>query len=153
MMTTPGPAPYLRQGERVVIYDGVCQLCNGWVNFLIRHDKNHSVRLVAVQSEAGEALLKWAGLSPQNVNTLVLIDGENLYKRSEAIFRVMSFLPWPWRMLTALRRLPLPLRDACYNRIALNRYRLWGRYDSVKKLQSDHQGRFIEDDERGNDDH
>ncbi|CAM3735325.1 thiol-disulfide oxidoreductase [Rouxiella silvae] len=137
------PAPYLQPGERVIIYDGVCRLCNGWVNFLIRHDKKHSVRMAPVQSEAGRALSIWAGLSPENVNTIVLIDGDHVYKRSEAIFRVMSFLPFPWRAMAALRILPLRFRDACYNGIALNRYRLFGRYDSVKKLEADHSQRFL----------
>ena len=139
------PPPYLKPGERVVIYDGQCKLCNGWVNFLLRHDKRHSVRLSPVQSEAGKALSTWAGMSPENVNTIVLIDNENVYKRSDAIFRVMSFLPQPWRAFSALRVFPLKFRDACYNLIALNRYKIFGKYDSVKHLEADHSERFIKD--------
>ncbi len=141
--------PFIRSGERAVIYDGVCRLCNGWVNFLIKNDKKHAVRLAAVQSGAGETLSKWAGLSPENINTIVLIDNGKVYKRSEAIIRVMSFLPWPWRALAVLRYFPLRLRDAGYNLIALNRYKLFGRYDSVKHLPGDHKRRFIMEDETG----
>ncbi|WP_369789935.1 thiol-disulfide oxidoreductase DCC family protein [Rouxiella sp. WC2420] len=141
--------PFILSGERAVIYDGVCRLCNGWVNFLIRHDKKHTVRLAAVQNVAGKALSIWAGLSPEKINTIVLIDNGQIYKRSEAIIRVMSLLPWPWRALAVLRYFPLPLRDSAYNLIALNRYRLFGRYDSVKHQQADHDRRFIRDDETG----
>ncbi|WAT01326.1 thiol-disulfide oxidoreductase DCC family protein [Rouxiella chamberiensis] len=138
------PPPYLHAGEKAVIYDGVCKLCNGWVNFLIRHDRQHKVRLAPVQSEAGKALSLWAGMSPENVNTIVLIDDKGIYKRSDAIFRVMSFLPQPWRAVSVLHVFPRRFRDGCYNLIALNRYKIFGKYDSVKTLQADHSQRFIE---------
>jgi predicted DCC family thiol-disulfide oxidoreductase YuxK len=141
--------PFIRPGERAVIYDGVCKLCNGWVNFVIRHDKHRAVRLAAVQNKAGKALAEWSGLSAEKINTIILIDDGKVYKRSEAIIKVMSFLPWPWRALAILRYFPLRLRDAGYNLIALNRYRLFGRYDSVKHQQADHSMRYINDDEAG----
>ncbi|BFI70244.1 thiol-disulfide oxidoreductase DCC family protein [Yersinia pseudotuberculosis] len=137
------PLPYIKPGERVIIYDGVCALCTGWVNFLIRHDRRHTVRLSAVQSKKGRALLEWAGLPTDKINTLVLIENQQVYLRSEAIFRVIANLPWPWRILGVLRIFPRPLRDRCYDGIALNRYRLFGRYDAVRTLKADHDRRFL----------
>ncbi|RWR03422.1 thiol-disulfide oxidoreductase [[Pantoea] beijingensis] len=136
--------PWLQSGDRAVIYDGVCRLCNGWVNFLIRHDRYHSVRLAAVQSVEGEALLNWAGLAANNVKTIVLIDDGRVFLRAEAIFRVMKGLPWPWRVLGVLRFLPAALSNRCYDLIALNRYRLFGRYDSCRCLEADHPQRVIQ---------
>ncbi len=62
MKTRPTPAPLLKPGETVVLFDGVCKLCNGWARFLIRHDHQRHVRLATVQSPEGQALLAWAGL-------------------------------------------------------------------------------------------
>lgn len=136
--------PYIQLGERVVIFDGTCKLCIGWVNFLIRHDRQRTVRMVAVQSEKGQALFVWSGLDADKINTIVLIDNGEVLLRSEAIFRAMSGLPLPWRWMSVLRIFPQSFRDMCYNRIALNRYKLFGRYDAVQKLDADHSQRFLD---------
>lgn len=130
--------------ERIVLYDGVCKLCNGWVNFLLRYDKKRSVRLAAVQTDKGKALLKAAGMSPDEINTLVLLDRGQVYLRADAIFRVMLGLPWPWRALSVLRFCPKFISDRCYNLIAQNRYRLFGRFNERQKPQADYPGRFID---------
>jgi len=136
--------PFIQPGERVVIFDGTCKLCIGWVNFLIRHDRHRTVRMVPVQSEKGQALFAWSGLDADKINTIVLIDHGEVLLRSEAIFRAMSGLPLPWRWLGVLRIFPQSFRDMCYNRIAVNRYRLFGRYDAVQKLDADHSQRFLD---------
>lgn len=130
--------------ERVVLYDGQCKLCNGWANFLIRYDRQHKIRLATVQSPAGQQLLEWAGLPLDNVKTIVLIERELVYLRATAIFRVLGWLPWPWRMLAVLRWLPQRISNFCYDRIALNRYRLFGRFDSCQLPRADHQQRYLE---------
>ena len=132
--------------ERVVVYDGVCRLCNGWANFLIRHDRQQRVRLARVQSPTGRALLVKAGLAADEIKTIVLFDQQQVYLRAEAVFRVMDYLPWPWRALALLRWLPRRMSNYCYDRIALNRYRLFGRYDSCQTPQADHPRRFLDGD-------
>ncbi|MGP9420938.1 thiol-disulfide oxidoreductase DCC family protein [Pseudomonas reactans] len=139
-----GNPPYIQPGDRIVIFDGTCKLCIGWVNFLIRHDRHHTVRMVPVQSEKGKALFVWSGLPADKINTIVLIDKGEVFLRSEAIFRAMSGLPAPWRWMGILRIFPQSFRDMCYNRIAINRYRLFGRYDAVQKLDADHAQRFLD---------
>jgi len=130
--------------QRIVLYDGVCKLCNGWVNFLLRYDKTRSVRLAAVQTSKGKALLEAAGMSPDEINTIVLLDRGQVYLRAEAIFRVMKEMPWPWRAFSVLRFFPKFISDRCYNLIAKNRYRLFGRFDACQKPQADYPGRFID---------
>ena len=142
-MTKSAP-PLIDAGEQVVLYDGTCKLCNGWVNFLLRYDKYRTVRLAAVQSEQGKTLLRWAGLPTDNVSTIVLIAHGEVYLRAEAIFRVMRGLPWPWRLLSLLRLLPSALSNRCYDVIARNRYRLFGRYDNVRALSADYPQRFLD---------
>lgn len=136
--------PFLKPGEKVVLYDGVCKLCNGWVNFLLRRKLTRNVRFAAVQSEEGKALLRFAGLPDENIRTIVLIDGDRHWIRAQAILRVMRLLPFPWGGLALLGFIvPHFISDWAYNRIALNRYRLFGRYDTQHPVASDHPGRFL----------
>ncbi|MCV4290202.1 thiol-disulfide oxidoreductase DCC family protein [Pseudomonas capsici] len=137
------PAPYLQPDECVVLFDGVCKLCNGWAKFLIRYDTSRRIRLAAVQSAEGQALLKWAGLPVDQFDTMAVIVNDRLLLRSDAFLYVMRRMPAPWFWLIALRIVPRPLRDWGYDRIALNRYRLFGRYDSCLLPTADHEQRFL----------
>lgn len=129
--------------QPIVIYDGVCRLCNAWVRFLLAHRLPQHVHFAAVQSPAGAALLRRIGQSPENVHTLVLLEGDHHWFRSAAIFRILRLLPWPWRLASLLRFLPAPVSDAVYNIIARHRYRWFGRYDTLHPLAADVPGRFL----------
>jgi predicted DCC family thiol-disulfide oxidoreductase YuxK len=144
-MTEQHLPPGLRAGESVVLFDGVCKLCNGWARFLIRHDNRRHFRLASVQSPQGQALLVWAGLPTERFDTMALIDDSQLLVRSDALLRILAQLPGPWRMLALLRFIPRPLRDWCYDRIALNRYRLFGRHSQCLLPTADHAERFLHD--------
>lgn len=136
--------PFLKPGEKVVLYDGVCKICNSWVNLLLRLKLSRRIRFAAVQSEEGKALLRFAGLPDENIRTIVLIDGDRHWIRAQAILRVMRLLPFPWGVLS-LPGLLIPhfISDFFYNRIALNRYRLFGRYEKQHPVPSDFSGRFL----------
>nr|WP_313404186.1 thiol-disulfide oxidoreductase DCC family protein [Pseudomonas sp.] len=144
-MTEPSLPPGLSAGERVVLFDGVCKLCNGWAKFLIRHDPARQFRLASVQSAQGQALLAWYGLPTDRFDTMALIDEAGLHVRSTALLRILSRLPQSWRALRLLRLVPRPLRDWCYDRIALNRYRLFGRHAVCLLPTADHAERFLHD--------
>ena len=135
----------VQRGESVVLFDGVCKLCNGWAKFLIRHDAQQTFRLASVQSSEGQALLRWFALPTDRFDTMVYIERGELLVRSDAVLRIVAQLPGPWRWLAWLRLIPRPLRDWCYDRIALNRYRLFGRYDSCLLPSADHDRRFLHD--------
>ncbi|MDH4568595.1 thiol-disulfide oxidoreductase DCC family protein [Pseudomonas sp. BN414] len=135
--------PHVRPGERVVLFDGVCKLCSGWAKFLIRHDRARVFKLASVQSAEGQAILRWFGLPTDSYATMLYVEGRELFVRSEAIARIVRQLPTPWPLLGVFRILPLALRDWCYDRIALNRYRLFGRYDVCLLPSPDHEGRFL----------
>ncbi len=141
--TRPAPAPLLQPGETVVLFDGVCKLCNGWARFLIRHDHSRRVRLAAVQSPEGQALLAWAGLPLDEFDTLAVIRDRHYWLRSEAVFEIIGQLPAAWRLLGLLRGVPRALRDWAYDRVARNRYRLFGKYDSCLLPTADHEQRFL----------
>lgn len=137
------PAPLLKDGETVVLFDGTCKLCNGWAKFIIRHDRLHRIRLATVQSSQGQQLLAWAGLPTDHFNTIVLIAENRFFVRSDAMFEILARLPPPWPLLRGARCVPLALRDWIYDKIALNRYRLFGRYDTSRTPTADHPQRFM----------
>lgn len=143
--TRPTPAPLLKPGETVVLFDGVCKLCNGWARFLIRHDRDRRVRLAAVQSPEGQALLAWAGLPLDQFDTIAVIRDRHYWTRSEAVFEIIAQLPARWRPLLLLRAIPRFLRDWAYDRIARNRYRLFGKYDTCLLPDPDHEQRFLKE--------
>lgn len=143
-LSRPTPAPLLAPGETVVLFDGVCKLCNGWAKFLIRHDTEGRVRLASVQSPEGQMLLVWAGLPVDAFDTMAVIRGNHYWTRSDAFFEVIALLQSPWPVLRLLRVCPRPIRDGLYDRIALNRYRLFGKHDACPLLTADHKRRFLQ---------
>ncbi len=102
-LTRPSRAPMLEPGETVVLFDGVCKLCNGWARFLVRHDRQRRVRLATVQSPEGQALLAWAGLPLDEFDTMAVIRDQHYWVRSDAFFEVIDQLPVAWSPLKLLR--------------------------------------------------
>lgn len=143
--TRPTPAPLLKPGETVVLFDGVCKLCNGWARFLILHDHQRRMRLAAVQSPEGQALLAWAGLPLDQFDSIAVIRDRHHWERSEAVFEIIAQLPARWHPMLLLRGIPRFLRDWAYDRIARNRYRLFGKYDTCLLPDPDHEQRFLKD--------
>ena len=135
----------------VIVFDGVCVLCNGWVRFLLRHDRAGRYRFAAMQSEAGRALLARHGLDPDDPASFLLIEhdapGADARPRvstdSEAIRRVLAGLGGGWRLAHAMALLPRGVRDAAYRRLARNRYRWFGRHDTCAVPAAEHRHRFL----------
>jgi predicted DCC family thiol-disulfide oxidoreductase YuxK len=142
-ITRPTTAPLLESGETVVLFDGVCKLCNGWVQFLIRHDRSEQIRLATVQSPEGQALLAWAGLPLNQFDTMAVIRDNRYWVRSDAFLEVIAKLPRRWSPLLLLSLCPRSIRDWAYDRIALNRYRLFGKYDQCLLPTPGHDRRFL----------
>lgn len=143
-MRNPDLAPGVRAGQRVVLFDAVCKLCHGWSRFLMRHDRAHRFTLATVQSEEGKAILAWCGLPTTEYDTLVLVEGDRYYLRSAAVIRVLMRLPPPWCLGALAWLVPRPLRDRAYDKVARNRYRLFGRYEQCLLPTPDHLARFLD---------
>lgn len=129
----------------VILFDGVCKLCNAWSRFLIRFDRKMIFKLASVQSPEGQAILRWHGLPTDTFQTMLLIEGPRAFTRSTAFVRVMARLPFPWFLFAGTWLIPRPIRDWLYDRIARHRYALFGRYDSCMLPDADHHGRFLDD--------
>lgn len=114
----------------IILFDSDCVLCSAWVRLVLRHERAPVARFVSAWSEEGLALAAEHGLTAEDLDQtfLAVDDGQGLTK-SDAIFAVLSTLRAPWRWARALRVIPRPLRDWAYDRLARNRYRLFGRRD------------------------
>ena len=122
----PGPDTH----HPVVLFDGVCNICNRCVRFIVRRDPHGRFRFAALQSEAGRNLLAAHGREPDRLDTMLLIDGGTVFSRSDAALRIARRLAGPARLLSAAAAIPRPLRDWLYDRIASRRYRWFGRKES-----------------------
>jgi predicted DCC family thiol-disulfide oxidoreductase YuxK len=135
--------PCLRPEDRVVLFDGVCNFCNGSVNFLLDHDRDHRLKFCAMQSDAGQSILAWARLPRDQFDSLVFVERGRVYTKSTAILRIAWHLPWPWRLGGLGLLVPPFLRDWFYDRLALNRYALFGRTESCRMPTPEIARRFL----------
>jgi predicted DCC family thiol-disulfide oxidoreductase YuxK len=136
-------APGVSAEDHVILFDGVCKLCSAWVRFIIRFDKNHKFKLASVQSPEGRAILEWHGFPTDYFETLLLVEGPVVYTKSTAFFRVSRRLPWPWPLLCIGWVVPSIFSDWLYDRIAKNRYRIFGRHNECVLPDKDHNARFL----------
>lgn len=125
--------PYLYRMNSVhpvVLFDGVCNLCNKSVQFIIRRDKKDQFRFAALQGKTGQAILARHGLPPDSFNSFVLSEGDNIYTHSTGALRMLKKLGGPWSLLYGFIIVPRFIRDGIYKWIARNRYRWFGRQES-----------------------
>jgi predicted DCC family thiol-disulfide oxidoreductase YuxK len=114
--------------ERVVLFDGVCNFCNGAVNFIIRHDPEKRFRFAPLQSEFGEQMRAKFDIGDE-VDSIVLIDGGKAYLHSTAGLKLAKGLGFPWSLGYAFIIVPSPIRDWFYKLFAKYRYKLFGKKD------------------------
>lgn len=111
----------------LVIFDGTCVLCSGSARFLMDRDRQRRFRMTTAQSRLGQALYRHFGLDPDRFDTFVLVEDGRLRIKSDAALAIAAELGPPWRWAALLRAVPARLRDAAYDAVARNRFRLFGR--------------------------
>lgn len=127
----------------IVVFDGVCVLCNGWVRFLLRHDRQRRYHFAAMQTVRGRSLLAAHGLDPEDPVSFLFVENGRAWSDTDAILRVVGGLGGPWRLVGVVRLLPRPLRDRLYRRLARNRYRWFGRHEACLLPPAEHENRFL----------
>jgi predicted DCC family thiol-disulfide oxidoreductase YuxK len=142
-MRATEPVPYLQDHENLILFDGVCKLCNAWSNFIIRHDHGRKFRLASVQSPEGKAILAHFGYPTERFDTMLVVRRGACHEKSAAFFAVMGELGFPWKAVLVFKPIPRRLRDWLYDRIALNRYALFGKYDVCLLPTPDHAARYL----------
>jgi predicted DCC family thiol-disulfide oxidoreductase YuxK len=130
-------------GRPVVLFDGVCHLCSGWVRFAIARDPQARLRFAAVQSQLGQGFLARHELPLDQFESFYIIEDGRVFEKSTGFLRMVRHLRRPWPMLAAGRVIPRPVRDWLYDRIARNRYRLFGQRDSCLVPSADIADRFL----------
>lgn len=126
----------------IIFFDGVCNLCNGLVQFIIRHDKRGKFRFASLQSDIASQLLD-GKINLQEMRTLILLEHGNVYLRSRAVLRVASRLDGPWKASAVLYVFPAFLADAVYNLVSRYRYNLFGKKDSCMVPTPEMKSRFV----------
>ncbi len=127
----------------VVLFDGVCNLCNGAVDFILRHDRSGDLLLASLQSDEAGPLLAQADLPPDYLDSLVLVEGNRWYTRSDAALEIARRMGGAWKLAVAFKILPRFLRDGIYDWIARNRYRWFGKRDSCRVPTEAERRRFL----------
>lgn len=133
----------LTQGADVVVFDGVCVLCSGFLKFMLKHDKRQQFQFVIAQSALGEELYEHLGLKSADYDTNVVIVNGRIYTKLDAFAAAMVALGGIWSVARVVRILPRPIADWLYNRIARNRYAVFGKTDACLVPTPDIQDRFL----------
>jgi predicted DCC family thiol-disulfide oxidoreductase YuxK len=135
--------PAFADDRPVILFDGHCALCSGWVSFVLRHDRAAAFRLLPAQTALGAALYRHYALDPRDYETNILIEDGRAFFKSESAIRMLERLGAPWSAAGALRLLPVPLRDRLYDLVARNRLRWFGRREQCLTSAPRYEDRFL----------
>lgn len=133
----------LPMSHPVVLFDGVCNLCNGFVDFLLKRDTSDVFRFAALQSDAASEVLAGIDLPPSFRESIVLVENGSTHVGADAVLRIAGRLRFPWRLVVIGYAIPRPLREAIYRRIAVRRYEWFGRRPSCRVPLATEKGRFL----------
>jgi predicted DCC family thiol-disulfide oxidoreductase YuxK len=128
----------------LILFDGVCNLCNGWVRFVIRRDPKGIFRFAAQQTPTAQAIIKDHMSSTGDLSSVILFEDNAISTESDAILRILGRLAPPWSWIALLRIIPRRVRDACYHFIARHRYQWFGRTEVCPVPSAEMRSRFIE---------
>ena len=134
----------LPKDKKIILFDGVCNLCNSAVQFVIKHDKKDVFRFVALQSELGQEILKHIGINPKNIDSIILYDpGVAYYYKSSAAIQIAKNLGEFWHCGTFFRIIPTGISNQLYDYIAKNRYKWYGKKESCMMPTKELQSKFL----------
>ena len=140
---------HIPESNPIVLYDGVCGLCNRLNQFILKHDTHDRFQFASLQSDLAASLLKRHGADSHDLDTVYEVldynqPGERLLARSDAILHVLTQLDGIWKWAGAGRLLPKVVRDGIYNVVARNRYRVFGKHDSCMLPDPKHRHKFLD---------
>lgn len=124
MAASPPYADVMTAPRPIVVFDGECGLCNGFVAWLTTHDRDARFLIAGSAGDVGKAVVARAGLPPETTQSTLLVWDGKAHTQSGAVIAVARGLPWPWRVAAAIWVVPAPLRDAAYRFIAARRPRV-----------------------------
>ncbi|MDT0641851.1 thiol-disulfide oxidoreductase DCC family protein [Zunongwangia sp. F363] len=135
----------MEEGKKIVLFDGVCNLCDGAVNFIIKHDKKDIFRFASLQSEFGKKLVAERGLDPEAIDSVILIEPSvAYYRKSSAALEISRDLSGGYSLLKNFIFLPEGFRDLVYDLIAKNRYKWFGKKESCMIPTPELKAKFLD---------
>jgi predicted DCC family thiol-disulfide oxidoreductase YuxK len=129
--------------DKIVLFDGVCNLCDNSVKFIIKRDKRGIFKMASLQSEVGMQLQEKYGQDTSKINSVMLIENDKIYTKSTAALRIAKHLDGPWKLFIVFMIIPAPIRDIVYDFIARNRYRWFGKHDACMIPDKSIKARFL----------
>ena len=127
----------------IILFDGVCNFCNGAVNFTIKRNKQNNIRFAALQSDAGRKLVQHYGLPSDDMRSFLFIENGKLYNRSTAALKVCRYLTGLWPLCFGLMIVPSFIRNGIYDWIAKNRYKWFGERPECMMPTPEIRARFL----------
>lgn len=128
----------------ILFFDGVCNLCNGFVQFVIERDPKAKFRFASLQSNAGQEVLKQMNLSTEELKTVILQKNGKVYTHSDVALEMSRDLGGPWSLFYVFKILPKGLRDGIYDWVAANRYKWFGKRESCWLPTPELKARFLD---------
>ncbi|HET53826.1 MAG TPA: DUF393 domain-containing protein [Ignavibacteria bacterium] len=132
------------ENKKIILFDGVCNLCNGSVNFLIKRDFKKVFNFSPLQSDYGKLITEKLNI-PKQIDSIILVINDEYYLKSNAVIEIIKELKWYWRIFIVAKIFPQKTRDAIYDFIANNRYKWFGIRKECMIPTEDIKSRFIED--------
>ncbi|MDT3697182.1 MAG: thiol-disulfide oxidoreductase DCC family protein [Ignavibacterium sp.] len=132
-----------QENNSIILFDGVCNFCNYWVNFIIDRDKKNQFKFTALQSEKGIELLKKLNLPANDFDSFILIRNDKTYKKSSAVFEIAKDISGWLKIILLFKYLPESFTDWIYSLIANNRYRIFGKKDVCRIPSEEEKAKFL----------
>ena len=134
----------LPRDKKIILFDGVCNLCNSAIQYVIKHDKKDIFRFVALQSELGMQILKHIGINPENSDSVILYEpGVAYYYKSTAALEIAKTLGGIFTFATLFKLIPTSLRNPIYDYVAKNRYKWYGKQESCMTPTLELKAKFL----------
>lgn len=129
--------------QPIILFDDECALCSRSLRFVLRHNRSGNLCFASLQSEVGSEIVRRAGKTFQQSDTLLLMENNILYSYSTAALKIAAYLDFPWRLTGIFSIVPVPFRDLVYRYIAKNRYAWFGRKSFCLADEKEYQNRFL----------
>ncbi len=134
----------MEENKKIILFDGVCDLCSGSVQFVIKRDKKDVFRYAAIQSEVGQQLIKDRRIDTSQVDSIILIEpGVAYFTKSDAALEIAGELGGLWKLTSVFKWIPKSIRDVIYDFVARNRYKWFGKQESCMIPTPELKGKFL----------
>ncbi len=132
------------ENKKIILFDGVCNLCNTWIQFVIKHDKKDVFRFAALQSEFGKNIIKEINIDTSKIDSIILYESKNVYYyKSDAVIKIAQNLGFGYNLLVVFKIIPKIIRNYIYDFIAKNRYKWFGRKESCMIPSPELKAKFL----------